>query len=73
MSNIDHPEHYNLHPTGIECITIAEHFNFNIGNAIRYLWRAGLKDGDPVGDLEKAAWYAKREADRYRKERGEYE
>jgi hypothetical protein len=40
---INHPKHYNSHPSGVECITIAEHHNFNIGNVLKYLWRAGLK------------------------------
>ena len=57
---VDHPEHYTSHPSGVECIDITEHFNFNIGNAIKYLWRAGLK-GDAVEDLEKARWYITRE------------
>lgn len=60
---INHPPHYNEHPSGIECIVIVEHYNFNIGNAIKYLWRAGLK-GNPVEDLQKAAWYINREIDR---------
>lgn len=34
---VNHPSHYNAHPSGVECITVAEHFNFNIGNAIKYL------------------------------------
>ena len=42
---INHPPHYTQHPSGVECITITEHYNFNVGNAIKYLWRAGLKDG----------------------------
>lgn len=41
MTNlIDHPSHYNKHPSGVECISITEWFNFNIGNAIKYLWRS---------------------------------
>ena len=60
---VNHPAHYTAHPSGVECITITEHFNFNIGNAIKYLWRAGLK-GNAVEDLKKAAWYATREAQR---------
>jgi hypothetical protein len=54
------PQHYRQHPSGVECITITEHFGFCIGNAIKYLWRAGLK-GDAVEDLRKAAWYIDRE------------
>src|SRR5215471_16904282 len=62
---VNHPQHYTSHPSGVECIQIAEHYNFNVGNAIKYLWRAGLKDGvDPVEDLKKAAWYVNREIER---------
>jgi Protein of unknwon function (DUF3310) len=60
---VNHPPHYGQHPTGIECIVIAEHFNFNIGNAIKYLWREGLK-GDSIEDLRKAEWYIRREIQR---------
>ena len=62
--NVNHPSHYNSHPSGIECIEIARHHNFNIGNTIKYLWRAGLKseegmeDNDKkIEDLNKAIWY----------------
>lgn len=53
---VQRPKHYNSHPSGVECITITRHLTFNIGNAIKYLWRAGLKDA-LVQDLEKAVWY----------------
>lgn len=63
-SNIN-PSHYKSHPSGIECITIAEHYNFCIGNAIKYLWRAGHKSATPATtDLEKAIWYIQREVTR---------
>lgn len=56
--NVNHPKHYNSHPSGIECIDIVRHHNFNIGNAIKYLYRHGLKDGNsPIQDLQKAVWY----------------
>ena len=62
--SVNHPAHYNSHPSGIECIEIARHHNFNIGNAIKYLWRAGLKSEEgmedtdkQVEDLNKAIWY----------------
>src|SRR5687768_12481026 len=57
---INHPPHYTAHPSGIECITIAEYMNFNLGNAIKYIWRADAKK-NPIGDLEKAKWYIERE------------
>lgn len=60
---VNHPKHYNNHPAGIECITVVEHLPFNVGNAIKYLWRAGLK-GDAIEDLRKAAWYVEREIKR---------
>lgn len=50
------PAHYRKHPSGIECIEVTRHLNFNIGNAIKYLWRY-LDKGDPVENLKKAQWY----------------
>lgn len=61
---VNHPAHYTSHPSGVEAIQITEHFNFNIGNAIKYLWRAGLKTDSAQIDLRKAEWYIKREIDR---------
>lgn len=63
------PAHYKAHPSGVEAIQITEHFNFNIGNAIKYCWRAGLK-GDAIEDLEKAKWYIAREIERLRSSHG---
>ncbi len=60
---VNHPSHYTKHPSGIECIEITEHCGFCIGNAIKYLWRAGLK-GNMMEDLKKALWYVQREIDR---------
>ena len=60
---VNHPKHYTSHPSGVECIEITEHLNFCIGNAIKYLWRAGLK-GEQVEDLRKARWYIDREITR---------
>lgn len=50
------PSHYRKHPSGIECIDITRHMNFNLGNTIKYIWRAGEKN-DLIEDLRKAAWY----------------
>ena len=66
---VNHPPHYNAHPSGVECVDVAEHYGFNVGNAIKYLWRAGLKSADPIEDLRKAAWYVNREIDRLTKGR----
>jgi len=62
-SAINHPPHYTSHPSGVECIQITQHLNFCIGNAVKYLWRAGLK-GEAVEDLKKAAWYISCEINR---------
>lgn len=61
---VNHPRHYNVHPSGVECITIVEHFNFNVGSAVKYLWRAGEKSEDPIEDLRKAQFYVTREIER---------
>lgn len=60
---IDHPAHYLAHPSGVECITITEHMGFNLGNVVKYVWRADLK-GDAIEDLKKARWYLTREIER---------
>jgi hypothetical protein len=66
--SVNHPNHYTSHPSGIECIEITRNYNFNIGNAIKYLWRQGLKDSNPaIQDLEKAIWYIKDEIKRLSK------
>ena len=64
---VNHPHHYTSHPSGVECIDITEHYDFCIGNAIKYLWRAGLKcEGGytsvekELEDLKKARWYISR-------------
>ena len=61
---VNHPEHYTTHPSGVECITVTEHMTFCLGNAVKYIWRAGLKAKDPIEDLRKAIWYLQREVDR---------
>ena len=55
---VNSPKHYNSHPSGIECIEVTRHMSVNAGNGVNYLWRNGLKDGEPsLKDLRKAAWY----------------
>lgn len=66
---VSHPSHYTSHPSGVECITIAKHENFCIGNALKYLWRAGRKDPNKtIEDLKKAAQYIQYEIDRITEE-----
>jgi len=60
---VNPPKHRTSHPSGVECIQIAEHLNFNLGNALTYIWRADLK-GNATEDLEKAAFYINRELKR---------
>ena len=52
---VNHPKHYTSHPSKIECIQVTRHMGFNLGNAMKYIWRADLKDG--TQDLQKAIWY----------------
>lgn len=61
--SVNHPKHYTIHPSGVECIQITEHMNFCLGNALKYIWRAGEK-GDAIEDLKKAIWYINREIER---------
>lgn len=65
---VHHPKHYNAHPSGIECIDVVRHMNFNLGNVVKYLWRAGEKDpAKHLEDLKKAAWYLNDEIERLSK------
>jgi hypothetical protein len=59
---VNNPVHYTDHPSGIECIQITEHMNFNLGNAIKYILRAGKKDL-LVQDLKKAIECLQRDID----------
>lgn len=68
---VNHPPHYTAHPSGIECIQITEHMNFCIGNAVKYLWRAGKK-GSAIEDLKKAKYYIDREIARIEKSSSEW-
>jgi len=74
--NVNHPKHYTNHPSGVECIEITEHMNFNLGNAIKYCFRGGNKvQSEEIQDLRKGVWYAKREMESFSKRysiRGEH-
>lgn len=78
------PEHYKKHPSGVECIAITRHMGFNLGNVVKYLWRAGLKKADfnsvlggdvdrmkHIEDLKKARWYLDDEIKKLEGEPGE--
>lgn len=55
---VNHPKHYNEHPSGVECVDLVEWLDFNTGSALKYLWRAGLKPGEEtLRDLKKSEWY----------------
>lgn len=65
---VNHPPHYNRFP--VEVINITEQLDFNRGNAVKYLARAGFKEGvDELEDLSKAAWYVNRAIEKLKKER----
>jgi len=53
---VNHPPHYTSHPSGVECIEVTRHMGFNLGNVLKYVWRADLK-GKAIEDLEKAQFY----------------
>ena len=62
MSDPINPDHYKIGDARcpecdypIECIDITRHLHFNVGNAIKYLWR--FRDKGGVEDLKKARWY----------------
>lgn len=69
--DVNHPKHYTSDPSGVECIQITRHRNFNIGNAIKYIWRLGLKESagktakeKTLQDIDKAIWYLQDERKR---------
>ena len=66
MDNVNHPKHYTSHASGVECIQVTEHMGFNLGNAMKYIWRCDEK-WDSLEDLKKAVWYINREIERREK------
>ena len=72
---VDHPSYYQ-DPSGVECITVARYRDFNIGNALKYLWRAGFKTEEGISnvdkqieDLQKAIFYIKDEINKLNNDR----
>jgi len=73
VDQVNHPQHYTTHPSGIEAIQITRHMNFNLGNAIKYIWRAGIKDeAKHIEDLKKAIFYINDEINRLEGKNGGY-
>jgi len=71
VDQVNHPTHYTSHPSGVEALQITRHMNFNLGNAMKYIWRAGIKNEEKhIEDLEKAIFYIQDEVKRLR---GEYD
>ena len=71
---INKPSWYNNHPSGYECIDIVQHYDFCIGNVIKYVWRAGLKDPNikkEIEDLEKARYYLEKKITLLKKSLGD--
>ena len=60
---VNHPPHYNSHPSGIEQIEVTGHMNFCLGNAVKYIWRCDEK-GKAIEDLKKAIFYLNWEIER---------
>ena len=71
---VNHPPHYTY--AGVECIEVIEALGlgYHLGNAMKYLWRAGHKyegvEGE-LADLEKAMWYIHRRVETLRREHAE--
>ena len=70
VDSVNHPSHYTSYK-GIEVIQLTEQMNFNRGNAVKYIARAGLKGPETeLEDLKKALWYINREIERITDDRG---
>lgn len=60
IDNVNHPQHYQSN--GMEVIDVIEAFDlgFHLGNATKYILRAGRKTKDTDEDIKKAIWYLNR-------------
>lgn len=68
--HVNHPKHYNTHPSDIECVEFSELLPGNLSHVCVYVWRYENK-GTPKRDLEKAVWFLERELGRTASEREE--
>jgi DNA-binding transcriptional ArsR family regulator len=57
---VHHPQHYNSHPSGVECVEYSELLPGNLSHVCVYVWRHADKE-KPVEDLRKALWFLERE------------
>jgi len=64
--NVNHPSHYNAGKIEVIDFIEDQNLNFCLGNCIKYICRAGIKNNNPKEDLEKAKWYLKRELMKYK-------
>jgi Protein of unknwon function (DUF3310) len=70
---VERPKHYNVHPSGIECIELAEFLHFAPGNALKYVWRSGIKETAPeIEDFRKSEWYLRRSIENSTRIRQQY-
>lgn len=70
---INHPKYYGGGDNPYEAIKVIEawELGFNLGNALKYISRAGKKDADTtIQDLEKARWYLDREIQKLKQGEG---
>lgn len=71
MDNVNHPAHYGGADNVYEAIKVIEAWNldFCLGNVVKYISRAGKKEGNSlIQDLEKAKWYLERRIQELRDE-----
>jgi len=63
MEMVNHPSHYGGKDNTYEAIKVIEAWDldFCLGNAVKYISRAGKKDASKeLEDLNKAVWYLNR-------------
>lgn len=56
-AEVNHPAHYNSHPSGVECIELMRGRETRLATVIKYLWRSDVKHPTPLVDLGKAQFY----------------
>lgn len=63
--NVNHPDHYNHGKIEVIDFIEDQHLGFHLGNAVKYISRAGRKNPDKtIEDLRKAVWYINRQIQR---------